>query len=245
VAASRPVVRAVVATTAVGLLLSAVTAVLFGRAHEVATPAVSGAAALGVLPALLSAVAVLRRRPPGVTVADLVTLGRAALACACCAIAALVVLGDAPARTWWLVALVVPTLLLDAVDGLVARRTRTETVAGALLDMQVDAGVLVVLCVAVAGFLGPWVLLIGALRYLFVAGTWLRPGWRRTLPRSQFRRTVAAIQGAVLAASLAPPVPVPVARVAVAGALLLLVLSFGTQVIGLERAGRPSRAGSR
>ena len=89
-----------------------------------------------------------------------------------------------PARTWWLVALIVPTLLLDAVDGPVARRTGTVTEAGGRLDMQVDAGVLVVLSVAAAPVVGIWVVLIGALRYVFVAASWLRPSLRRPLPRS-------------------------------------------------------------
>ena len=127
------------------------------------------------------------------------------------------------------------TLLLDAVDGPVARRTGTVTEAGGRLDMQVDAGVLVVLSVAAAPVVGMWVLLIGALRYLFVAASWLRPSLRRPLPRSPFRRVVAGLQGAVLAFAIAPVVPVDVARAALLLALGLLVASFAHQVVLQER----------
>lgn len=229
-------------TAAAGLAVSAAAALLLGRAYAAPAPMVAATAALGSLPAMLCAGALLRRLRPTTTPADRVTLGRAVLACACTAMVALVVLDGVPPRTWWLFALAVPTLLLDAVDGFVARRTGTVTPAGALLDMQVDAGVLVVLAVAVASFLGPWVLLIGVLRYAFVAATWVRPRLRRQLPRSQFRRVVAGTQGAVLAASLAPAVPVAEARTAVLVALALLLVSFGTQVLSLERLG-PSATG--
>lgn len=234
-ASSRRVQLDAVATTTAGLVLSVTAAVLFGRSHDVGWAATGAAAALGVLPALLAALALVRRVPPASTPADRVTLARTVLACACGAIVGLVALGGAPPRTWWLFALVVPTLLLDALDGLVARRTGTATQAGALLDMQVDAGVLLVLSVAVASFLGPWVLLIGLARYLFVAASWTRPTLRRRLPRSQFRRVVAGTQGAVLAAALAPAVPVTAARPGVLLALALLAVSFGTQVVALER----------
>jgi hypothetical protein len=55
------------------------------------------------------------------------------------------------------------------------------------------------------------------------------------LPRSQFRRVVAGLQGGVLAGALAPVVPVDVARAAVLLALVLLVVSFGTQIMAIRR----------
>jgi phosphatidylglycerophosphate synthase len=151
--------------------------------------------------------------------------------------------GAAPERTWLLFALVVPTLALDAVDGAVARRTRSATSAGAELDMQVDAGVLVVLSVAVTSVLGGWVLLIGAMRYLYVAASWAWPMLRSPLPRSRFRRFVAGVQGAVLAAALAPAAPVGVARVAVLVGLVLLVASFGSQIVVIRRGTTPRSEG--
>ena len=82
---------------------------------------------------------------------------------------------------------------------------------------------------------------IGALRYLFAAAAWWRPALRRPLAFSRFRRTAAGIQGGVLVGAVCPAIPVAVAAVATALALGLLLVSFGRDALGLERA----RAGVR
>lgn len=134
------------------------------------------------------------------------------------------------------VLLVVATIALamDAVDGLVARRTRSATALGARFDMEVDAFLIFVLSVFVAGSLGSWVLAIGLLRYLFVAAGWVLPWLNRALPASYARKTVAAIQGVALVAG-AGMLTRPIALVVVAAALVLLVLSFGRDVGWLWR----------
>ena len=67
-----------------------------------------------------------------------------------------------------MVALAVPALLvLDAVDGRVARRTGTTSSFGARFDGEADAFLILVLSVYVAARLGSWVLVIGAARYAF------------------------------------------------------------------------------
>jgi phosphatidylglycerophosphate synthase len=232
--------------TAVGLLAAAFAwlgAAVADALHGAPTTPVVAAVLLGTLPGALAGFAVLRRRPLSTTVADRITLTRAALAGGCAAVTVLLLAGAVPTRTWWLLALVVPTLLLDGVDGYVARRTRSVTAAGARLDMEVDAGVLVVLSLAVAPTVGVWVLLIGAMRYAFLAVSWVRAEWRAPLAYSAFRRVVAALQGALLAVALAPVVPVGVGMVAAASALTLLLVSFGRDIATLEsRAVGPRRA---
>jgi phosphatidylglycerophosphate synthase len=170
--------------------------------------------------------------------ADRVTLGRTVLIGGCATIAIMVLAGDLAPRPWWLLALTVPALALDAVDGLVARHTGTSSAVGARLDMEMDAALLLVLSAVSIRSLGWWVLAIGAMRYLFVAAAWFRPQLREQLQFSQFRRVVAAIQGVTLAVALAPIVPLGIARTAVAIALVLLLVSFGRDVITLERAHR-------
>jgi phosphatidylglycerophosphate synthase len=126
-------------------------------------------------------------------------------------------------------------LVLDAVDGPVARRTGTVSSLGARFDMEVDAFLILVLSVLVAGSLGGWVLAIGAMRYAFGVAGWLAPWLRRQLPLSMARKTVAAVQGIALVVASAPVVPRPLAFVVVGLALAALVWSFGRDVLWLWR----------
>lgn len=183
-----------------------------------------------------AALSVLRRRPAYYGPADRITLMRAVLAGGCATLVVLALLDELPARSWWLLLLAGPALVLDAVDGAVARRTNSASGAGARMDMELDAALLLVLSVPAAMVVGYWVLLIGLMRYLFVAASWLRPALRAELPFSQLRRVIAAVQGIALFAALIPLVPVPAAVVFAAAALALLCFSFGRDVLALERA---------
>ncbi|MFE9653175.1 CDP-alcohol phosphatidyltransferase family protein [Micromonospora sp. NPDC006431] len=171
--------------------------------------------------------------------ADRVTLARALLVGG---VLALVVPGGAgPAPVAVLVPLTAVALALDAVDGVVARRTGTASALGARFDMEVDAFLILVLSAHLAPSVGGWVLAIGGMRYAFVAASWLLPWMRGTLPPRYWRKVVAAAQGVVLAVAASHLLP-PVATAAlVAGALALLVESFGHDVAWLWR-NRPAGA---
>ncbi|HKS49748.1 MAG TPA: CDP-alcohol phosphatidyltransferase family protein [Amycolatopsis sp.] len=126
-------------------------------------------------------------------------------------------------------------LALDAVDGLVARRTGTASPLGARFDMEVDAFLIMVLSAYVSFSLGPWVLMIGAMRYVFVAAAWFAPWLRSPLPPSIARKTVAALQGIVLVVAGLDAVPRPAAAALTVLALGSLVWSFGRDVSWLWR----------
>ncbi|MGO1385572.1 MAG: CDP-alcohol phosphatidyltransferase family protein [Arachnia sp.] len=192
--------------------------------------------ALGLMVPSVAALSVLRRTPPNTTGADRVTLLRGVLTGACATVVVLSVAGELNPRSWPLFVLALPAVVLDAVDGWVARRSNNASADGGRLDMETDAILLLVLCVPLAISVGPWTLAIGAMRYAFVAGSWLRPAWRQGLAFSQFRRVVAGTQGVVLAAAVLPIMPVPAAAVATATALVLLIISFGKDIRTLERA---------
>ena len=138
-----------------------------------------------------------------------------------------------------LVAIVAVALALDGVDGWVARRTGSASELGARFDMEVDAFLLLVLCVYDARFVGGWVLAIGLMRYAFVAAAWALPFLGRTLPYRYWRKVVAAVCGVVLAVIAAQVLPPVADVVAAAGALLLLIESFGRDVLWLARMNRP------
>ena len=139
-----------------------------------------------------------------------------------------------------LVSVVACALALDGVDGYVARRTGSESELGARFDMEVDAFLLLVLCVYDARIVGWWVLAIGLLRYGFVAAGWMLPPMRATLPPRYWRKVVTAAAGIALTIVAAQVLP-PAANVALAlGALALMLESFGRDVIWLLRV-NPAR----
>lgn len=165
----------------------------------------------------------------GLKYADWVTLARATLVGG---VAALVVHGrHTDVAVAPLVVIASVALALDAVDGLVARRTGTASPLGARFDMEVDAFLILVLSVSVAPQLGAWVLAIGAMRYAYVVAGWALPWLRRPLPPRYWRKVVAAIQGITLTAVTSGLFPVSVCVAAVAVALALLIESFGRDVV--------------
>jgi phosphatidylglycerophosphate synthase len=165
--------------------------------------------------------------------ADWVTLTRATLVGG---VAALTVDSfDRPAPVAVLVSLTVVALVLDGVDGQVARRTGTATEFGARFDMEVDASLLLVLSVDVAHSMGGWVLAIGGMRYAFVVATWLLPWMRGPLPPRYWRKVVAATQGVVLVSATAGVLPPSLTATALVVSLALLVESFGRDVGWLWR----------
>jgi phosphatidylglycerophosphate synthase len=137
-----------------------------------------------------------------------------------------------------LVAIVAVALALDGVDGFVARRTGTVSELGARFDMEVDAFLLLVLSVYDVRFVGGWVLAIGLMRYAFVAAARVLPFLGRALPYRYWRKVVAAICGIVLAVIAAQVLPPVLAVIAAAGALLLLLESFGRDVLWTARMNR-------
>ncbi|KAB2352576.1 CDP-alcohol phosphatidyltransferase family protein [Actinomadura rudentiformis] len=135
-----------------------------------------------------------------------------------------------------LVVLASVALVLDGVDGQVARRTGTVSRLGARFDMEVDAFLILVLSVHVAFIAGPWVLAIGAMRYVFVVAAWALPWLRAELPPSLARKAVAALQGIALVVAGAGVLPVLAASALAGLALAALVWSFGRDVAWLWRA---------
>lgn len=191
---------------------------------------------------------------PGLGAANRVTLGRAVLTLP---LAALVLhaeslgagsLGAASAGTesagtvarWWIVGVGTTVMVLDGFDGWIARRTGTRTSFGARFDMETDAFLMLVLSTLawVTGRAGAWVLLIGAMRYLFVAAGWIVPALRAPLFPSLRRKVVCVVQGVGLLVCLGPVVPAPLATRAAALALASLVWSFGLDTVWLLRRDR-------
>ena len=170
--------------------------------------------------------------------ANRVTLGRAILVGGVTALVADSFESSPPVTL--LVGLTAVALILDGVDGKVARRTNTSTALGARFDMEVDAFLILVLSVYVATQMGPWVLLIGGMRYAFVAAARIWLWLNAPLPPSTARKTVAATQGILLLLAGANLLPHAANIGVVALALGTLVWSFGRDILWLWRTSRTS-----
>jgi phosphatidylglycerophosphate synthase len=196
--------------------------------------------AVGIACAVTMATALARAlaRDPGERLgpASWVTLARASLAVGVAALAADSLTHDTPAAL--LVTLAAVALVLDAVDGWLARRTGTATALGARFDGEVDAFLILALSVYVAPACGAWVLAIGAARYLFLAGEWLLPWMRAPLPPHRWRKVVAATQGVVLTVAAAGVLPLALTQAVLVAALALLTASMGQCVWWLWRRRR-------
>jgi phosphatidylglycerophosphate synthase len=193
---------------------------------------------VGVIVNVLLARGLTRHSAAGLGPADRVTLTRATLVGG---VAALVADSfDRPTPITTLVGFTVVALVLDAVDGRVARRTGTVSALGARFDMEIDALLILVLSVAVARPIGTWLLAIGAARYVFLAAGWLLPWLRQPLPPRHWRKVVAAIEGIVLTLAAARVLPAQVIEAVLVVALGLLAESFGRDVWWLSRHRRVS-----
>lgn len=169
--------------------------------------------------------------------ANLVTLGRLALTGLLGGL-----LGESSVATAWLaLGTAALVLALDGVDGWLARRGGWASAFGARFDMETDA-LLILLMAALAWQLdkaGAWVLLSGALRYLFVAAGLVFARLKRPLPCSRRRKLVCVLQVLSLLLALAPVVPMPWSNGLAAAGLLLLCYSFLVDIVWLSRQPGP------
>lgn len=141
--------------------------------------------------------------------------------------------------------------LADFVDGVVARRSRSESAFGARLDAEADAlGMAAAGGIAIfgVGTLPLWYLAAGFARYLFAAGLFVerrlgRP--TKDLPPSRFRRRLAGFQMGLLAVCLAPGIEarwaLPSAVALGAPFLLGFVRDYLTASARLDPAGQGMR----
>jgi phosphatidylglycerophosphate synthase len=135
------------------------------------------------------------------------------------------------------VAASVVVTLLDGVDGWLARRSRITSDFGARFDMEIDALLILALSILAWRFdkAGGWVVLSGALRYVFVAAGAV---WRRleaALPASRRRQAICVLQIVALTTAIAPALPRAVSAPLAAVALAALVASFLIDTVWLWR----------
>ena len=171
-------------------------------------------------------------------IANTITLARLVLTCLLAGLAAELALTNghlSEPYPGFFLGIAAVSLVLDGLDGLLARRLGTESAFGARFDMEVDAFQILVLAVIAMALskAGWWVLLSGALRYAFVAAGLFNTALNRPLLPSWRRKCIAVVQNGVLVMLLAPALVPPWSEYAAAGALALLIYSFAADLIWL------------
>jgi phosphatidylglycerophosphate synthase len=227
----QPLARLGLAALGIGAAVPLLVLVLAGP-----NPAAMAAAVGGYGAGMALSMALMRRGYPhtDLGLCNLVTLARLALA------AALLAPLAHPGAGWPVFAVALVALSLDGVDGWLARREGRVSDFGARFDMEVDAALALILALNAwaAGTVGAAVLLLGMVRYAFVAAAWALPWMAAPLPARFGRKVVCVMQIAALIALQAPIVTAPLSTALALGAGGAVAWSFGRDVVWLWRARR-------
>lgn len=162
-------------------------------------------------------------------IANSVTLLRLSLAAMLCA---LLFVHVRTGVLWLAIVIATAALLLDGLDGRLARRNGLSSRFGARFDMEVDALIVCVLALLAWHFerAGGWVLAAGLMRYAFVAAAAVLPWMRAELPPSLRRKTICIVQSTTLLICIGPIVPAAPAELIAAAGVGLLAWSFALDI---------------
>ena len=129
---------------------------------------------------------------------------------------------------------------LDAVDGWLARRSGLHSKFGARFDMEIDAalGAVLTLWLLASGTTGPEILVLGFMRYAFVAAGWWFPALRAELPDSFRRKAICVVQIGALILLVLPLAPAALIFPVVLMASTALIYSFAVDIAWLVRCGK-------
>ena len=138
---------------------------------------------------------------------------------------------------WGVIGITGLMVVLDGLDGWLARRTQMASAFGARFDMETDAAFILILSALVWQHekAGAWVLGCGLMRYAFVVAGWTMPWLAKPLRPTRRGRIVAIGQLIGLGVALAPIVQWPASARAAAATLVALAWSFAIDVAWLWR----------
>ena len=86
-------------------------------------------------------------------------------------------------------------ILMDGLDGHLARRFKSSSTSGSYFDKETDAFYVCVMCsvIYLKGYLGTWILMIGFMRYAYVLLLFLLNISQKNDPSTRFAQVVAGI----------------------------------------------------
>lgn len=164
-----------------------------------------------------------------------VTLARAALVALLAGAVA-----DPGVDRWVVFVIACVAFAMDGLDGWLARRSGLSSGFGARFDMEIDAllGAVLALVLLSGGVVGLEILVLGLMRYAFVALSLPLPGLRGHLPESLRRKAICVVQIAALLVLLCPLMPAALASPLAVSAAALLLWSFAIDICWLLRTPR-------
>ena len=147
---------------------------------------------------------------------------------------------------WLITVFIVVLLILDGLDGYLARRSALMSQFGARFDMEVDALLILVISVLIwqSGEVGIWIVSLGLMRYFFVAASLVYQPLAAELYPSLRRKTVCVIQLVVLCAIVSPVIHAPLSGVLGVIGLICLIASFARDIRWLCQQASPQSPGN-
>ena len=142
-----------------------------------------------------------------------------------------------PGSAWIVFGVALVAFALDGVDGWLARRAALVSDFGARFDMETDAalGAVISLWLLFTGTTGPEILVLGFMRYAFVAASVVWPALQAPLPDSFRRKVICVVQIGALILLVFPWTPQAFAAPLGGIAALLLGWSFLIDILWLAR----------
>lgn len=202
------------------------TALLLGHQQPLLAPAL-------FLPAFAAVAWLTQRHYPHVRfgAANTITLLRVSLT-----VALLVSVWIGPVTGWTVAGVAAVALALDGVDGWLARRQGLTSGFGARFDMEVDAALALILALhALRGDpVGPEIMVLGVMRYLFIGTACLQPWLAAPLYPSWRRKAICVLQIATLIALQPPIIPDGVGIILARIAAAALIWSFLRDILWLR-----------
>lgn len=137
--------------------------------------------------------------------------------------------------SWGIPCLAAIALILDGLDGYVARQLGKSSSFGHHFDREVDSALVLILTMLLwlSGEIGIWIVAAGLMRYLLLGAGLVWPTLAQDLPESRFRSIVCAVLIGALLLCLTPVVEGILATAVAGAALSVLTLSFAKDLIWL------------
>ena len=169
-------------------------------------------------------------KPKPFGMANGITLGRNFLVAL---IANLIIFDYGSFETLVIFGLAVTVLLMDGLDGYAARRLGISSEFGARFDMESDALFILVLCLGIiVQFDAPlWVLLIGAMRYVYVFAQKAFDPLKLPVKDRYSRKVICVVQVIALTLPFSGMATKDVWLWIVLVSLMLLIFSFGRDIM--------------